>query len=52
MLKCNRRMVIWDIAYICYFASFFVSDMAFSSEVTQNAIEKTIRYLAYFLLSQ
>ncbi len=49
MLKCNRRMVIWDIAYICYFASFFVSDMAFSSEVTQNAIEKTIRYLAYFL---
>ena len=49
MVKCNKRIVIWDIAYICYFASFFISDMAFVSEVLQNTIEKSLRYSAYFL---
>ena len=49
MLKIKRRLLLWDIAYIFFFVSFFISDMAFVSEDLQNTIEKTIRYLAYFL---
>ena len=49
MLRNKKLLLIWDIAYAFFFVSFFISDIAFVSEDLQNTIEKTIRYLAYFL---
>ena len=45
----NRYRLIWDIAYVLYFISFFINDIAFTSESIQLTLVKIVRYLAYLL---
>ena len=49
MYNNDRRLSLWDVAYSFYFLSFFIDDLAFTSEVTQNLIIKAVRYIAYLL---
>ena len=47
--KNNRYRILWDIAYALYFISFFVEDVAFTADSTQNMVMKLVRYGSYLI---
>jgi len=51
MVKDGRYRLIWDIAYILYFLSFFADDVAFADDGAKSLVVKIVRYAAYILFA-
>lgn len=45
----NRYNILWNCAFVLYIISFFVKDIAFSSDSLQMYIIRIIRYISYCL---